>query len=129
MQNVVAKARSTGNDAIMVCERGFTFGYNNLVSDMRSLIDHASDRLSGRIRCHSFGAAARRAGVFLGRPARIRAGAGARGGGGRRRGIFMETHPEPAKALSDGRTPGRWRAWSRSCHVEGARPRSEVKAV
>ncbi len=37
MQNVVDKARSTGNDAIMVCERGFTFGYNNLVSDMRSL--------------------------------------------------------------------------------------------
>ncbi|MBM4216763.1 MAG: 3-deoxy-8-phosphooctulonate synthase, partial [Gammaproteobacteria bacterium] len=37
MQNVVDKARSTGNDAIMVCERGFSFGYNNLVSDMRSL--------------------------------------------------------------------------------------------
>jgi len=37
MQNVVDKARSTGNDNIMVCERGFSFGYNNLVSDMRSL--------------------------------------------------------------------------------------------
>ena len=37
MQNVVDKARSTGNEQIMVCERGFTFGYNNLVSDMRSL--------------------------------------------------------------------------------------------
>ena len=37
MQNVVDKARSTGNDSIMVCERGFSFGYNNLVSDMRSL--------------------------------------------------------------------------------------------
>ena len=37
MQNVVEKARSTGNDGIMVCERGFSFGYNNLVSDMRSL--------------------------------------------------------------------------------------------
>src|SRR5690348_15764765 len=37
MQNVVDKARSTGNEAIMVCERGFSFGYNNLVSDMRSL--------------------------------------------------------------------------------------------
>ena len=37
MQNVVDKARSTGNDQIMVCERGFSFGYNNLVSDMRSL--------------------------------------------------------------------------------------------
>ena len=37
MQNVVDKARSTGNEDIMVCERGFTFGYNNLVSDMRAL--------------------------------------------------------------------------------------------
>jgi 2-dehydro-3-deoxyphosphooctonate aldolase (KDO 8-P synthase) len=37
MQNVVDKARSTGNEAILVCERGFSFGYNNLVSDMRSL--------------------------------------------------------------------------------------------
>jgi len=37
MQNVVDKARSTGNSQIMVCERGFSFGYNNLVSDMRSL--------------------------------------------------------------------------------------------
>src|SRR5574339_1227740 len=37
MKNVVAKARSTGNEQIMVCERGFSFGYNNLVSDMRSL--------------------------------------------------------------------------------------------
>ena len=37
MQNVVDKARSTGNDNIMVCERGFSFGYNNLISDMRSL--------------------------------------------------------------------------------------------
>jgi 2-dehydro-3-deoxyphosphooctonate aldolase (KDO 8-P synthase) len=36
MQNVVDKAKSTGNEKIMVCERGFTFGYNNLVSDMRS---------------------------------------------------------------------------------------------
>src|SRR5262249_47268698 len=38
MQNVVAKAREVGNDKIMVCERGATFGYNNLVSDMRSLV-------------------------------------------------------------------------------------------
>ena len=37
MKNVVDKARSTGNESIMVCERGFSFGYNNLVSDMRSL--------------------------------------------------------------------------------------------
>ena len=37
MQNVVDKAKSTGNEDIMVCERGFSFGYNNLISDMRSL--------------------------------------------------------------------------------------------
>src|SRR6202042_73899 len=37
MQNVVDKARSTGNGQIMVCERGFSFGYNNLITDMRSL--------------------------------------------------------------------------------------------
>jgi len=37
MKNVVAKAKSTGNEQIMVCERGFSFGYNNLVVDMRSL--------------------------------------------------------------------------------------------
>jgi 2-dehydro-3-deoxyphosphooctonate aldolase (KDO 8-P synthase) len=37
MQNVVDKAKSTGNEQIMVCERGFTFGYNNLIADMRSL--------------------------------------------------------------------------------------------
>src|SRR2546430_15697488 len=37
MRNVVDKARSTGNEAILVCERGFSFGYHNLVSDMRSL--------------------------------------------------------------------------------------------
>ena len=38
MSNVVEKAKSTGNNDIMVCERGFSFGYNNLVSDMRSLV-------------------------------------------------------------------------------------------
>jgi len=84
MQNVVDKARSTGNSQIMVCERGFSFGYNNLVSDMRSL---AVMRGTG---CpvvfdatHSFNC--RRQGGSSG-PARIRARARARGrGGGRRR--------------------------------------------
>ena len=38
MQSVVEKAKSTGNENILVCERGFSFGYNNLVSDMRSLV-------------------------------------------------------------------------------------------
>jgi len=65
MQNVVDKAKSTGNDDIMVCERGFSFGYNNLVSDMRSLAV-----LRG-----------------TGRAAGIHSGAGARRDGGRYRGI------------------------------------------
>ena len=78
MQNVVTKARSTGNDAIMVCERGFTFGYNNLVSDMRSL---SIMRATGcPVQCSpthtTFRAGAgRRPGRRLRRAARIRAGA------------------------------------------------------
>jgi len=50
MQNVVDKARSTGNAQIMVCERGFSFGYNNLVSDMRSLAIMRGNSMP-RIRC------------------------------------------------------------------------------
>jgi 2-dehydro-3-deoxyphosphooctonate aldolase (KDO 8-P synthase) len=106
MQNVVAKARSTGNDAIMVCERGFSFGYNNLVSDMRSL---AIMRTTG---CpvvfdatHSVqlpggqGASSGGQREFVPVLARAAVAAGVAG-------IFMETHPEPAKALSDG--PNAW---------------------
>ncbi len=62
MQNVVDKAKSTGNNDIMVCERGFTFGYNNLVSDMRSLAVLTGNRLSRRIRRNPFSAVAGRAG-------------------------------------------------------------------
>jgi 2-dehydro-3-deoxyphosphooctonate aldolase (KDO 8-P synthase) len=106
MQNVVDKARSTGNEAIMVCERGFTFGYNNLVSDMRSL---AIMRATG---CPV---------VFdATHSVQLPGGAGSSSGGQREfvpvlaraavaagvSGIFMETHPEPAKALSDG--PNAW---------------------
>ncbi len=80
MSNVVEKARSTGNADIMVCERGFSFGYNNLVSDMRALAVMRELRRAGRVRRHAFGAAAGRQGHGLGRPARVRAGAGARGG-------------------------------------------------
>jgi 2-dehydro-3-deoxyphosphooctonate aldolase (KDO 8-P synthase) len=79
MQNVVDKARSTGNDRIMVCERGFTFGYNNLVSDMRSL---AVMRETGcPVVCDALRAVAGRQGYGLGRAARVRSGARARGGG------------------------------------------------
>ena len=106
MQNVVDKARSTGNQHIMVCERGFSFGYNNLVSDMRSL---AVMRASG---CpvvfdatHSVqlpggkGDASGGQREFVPVLARAAVAAGVAG-------VFMETHPDPAKALSDG--PNAW---------------------
>jgi 2-dehydro-3-deoxyphosphooctonate aldolase (KDO 8-P synthase) len=106
MQNVVDKARSTGNQQIMVCERGFSFGYNNLVADMRSL---AVLRASG---CpvvfdatHSVqlpggqGASSGGQREFIPVLARAAVAAGVAG-------LFMETHPEPAKALSDG--PNAW---------------------
>ena len=106
MQNVVDKARSTGNAQIMVCERVFCFGYNNLVSDMRSL---AIMRSTG---CPV---------VFdATHSVQLPGGQGQSSGGQREHvpvlaraamaagvaGIFMETHPDPAKALSDG--PNAW---------------------
>jgi 2-dehydro-3-deoxyphosphooctonate aldolase (KDO 8-P synthase) len=106
MQNVVDKARSTGNAQIMVCERGFSFGYNNLVSDMRSL---AVMRATG---CpvvfdatHSVqlpggqGHASGGQREFVPVLARAAVAAGVAG-------LFMETHPNPAQALSDG--PNAW---------------------
>ena len=106
MQNVVDKARSTGNQHIMVCERGFAFGYNNLVSDMRSL---AIMRATG---CpvvfdatHSVQLPGGQGNVSGGQrefvPVLARAAVAAGVAG-----IFMETHPDPAKALSDG--PNAW---------------------
>ena len=106
MQNVVDKAKSTGNDDIMVCERGFSFGYNNLVSDMRSLAvmrgtgapvvfdaTH-SVQLPGGQGTSSGG---RR--EFIPVLARAAAASGVAG-------FFMETHPDPSVALSDG--PNAW---------------------
>lgn len=106
MGNVVDKARSTGNEQIMVCERGFSFGYNNLISDMRSLavmrdtgcpvvfdathsvqLPGGKGNMSGGQR------------EFVPVLARAAVAAGISG-------IFMETHPDPAKALSDG--PNAW---------------------
>lgn len=106
MQNVVTKAQATGNQQIMVCERGVSFGYNNLVSDMRSLqIMRAtgcpviydathSVQLPGGQGTHSGGQrdmipALARAAVAVGIS-----------------GLFMETHPNPEQALSDG--PNSW---------------------
>jgi 2-dehydro-3-deoxyphosphooctonate aldolase (KDO 8-P synthase) len=107
MANVVAKAReASGSDNIMVCERGASFGYHNLVSDMRSL---AIMRATG---CPV---------VFDATHSVQLPGAQGTSSGGRREfvpvlaraavaagvaGVFMETHPDPAKALSDG--PNAW---------------------
>jgi len=106
MRNVVEKARSTGNDRVMVCERGFTFGYNNLVVDMRSLAvmretaapvvfdaTHSVQLPGGQ------GNASGGQREFVPVLARAAVAAGVAG-------LFMETHPDPAKALSDG--PNAW---------------------
>jgi 2-dehydro-3-deoxyphosphooctonate aldolase (KDO 8-P synthase) len=106
MGNVVAKARGTGNDAIMVCERGYTFGYNNLVSDMRSLAvlrdtgapvvfdaTHSVQLPGGQ------GSASGGQREFVPVLARAAIASGVAG-------LFMETHPDPAAALSDG--PNAW---------------------
>jgi 2-dehydro-3-deoxyphosphooctonate aldolase (KDO 8-P synthase) len=106
MQNVVEKARSTGNAQIMVCERGFSFGYNNLVSDMRSLaIMRATGSPVVFDATHSVqlpGGEGKSSGgqrEFVPVLARAAVAAGIAG-------LFMETHPDPAKALSDG--PNAW---------------------
>ena len=106
MSNVVDKARSTGNQQIMVCERGFSFGYNNLVSDMRSLaIMRATGAPVVFDATHSVqlpggqgdASGGQREHVPVLARAAVAAGVA---------GIFMETHPDPAKALSDG--PNAW---------------------
>ena len=106
MQNVVDKARSTGNDDIMVCERGFSFGYNNLISDMRSLAvmrstgcpivfdaTHSVQLPGGK------GSASGGQREFVPVLARAATAVGVAG-------LFMETHPDPSRALSDG--PNAW---------------------
>ena len=106
MQNVVDKARSTGNEQIMVCERGFSFGYNNLVSDMRSLsVMRATGAPVVFDATHSVqlpggkGTASGGQREFVPVLARAAVAAGVSG-------LFMETHPDPDKALSDG--PNAW---------------------
>lgn len=106
MGNVVEKARSTGNQQLLVCERGFSFGYNNLVVDMRGL---AAMRATG---CpvvfdatHSVqlpggqGASSGGQREFIPVLARAAVAAGVSG-------LFMETHPRPDEALCDG--PNSW---------------------
>jgi 2-dehydro-3-deoxyphosphooctonate aldolase (KDO 8-P synthase) len=106
MRNVVEKAMATGNRQIMVCERGASFGYNNLVSDMRSLAvmrdcgvpvvfdaTHSVQLPGGQGDCSG----GQR--EFVPVLARAATAAGISG-------LFMETHPDPEKALSDG--PNAW---------------------
>ena len=106
MANVANKAKATGNEQIMVCERGVSFGYNNLVSDMRSLAvmrdtacpvvfdaTHSVQLPGGQGNCsggqREFVPVLSRAAVSVGIA-----------------GLFMETHPRPEEALSDG--PNSW---------------------
>ena len=102
MKHVVDKARATGNNNIMVCERGASFGYNNLVSDMRSLAvmretnapvvfdaTHSVQLPGGQ------GSSSGGQREFVPTLARAAIAAGVSG-------VFMETHPDPEKALSDG---------------------------
>ncbi len=106
MQQVVAKARATGNQQLLVCERGVSFGYNNLVSDMRSLAilratgcpvvfdaTHSAQLPGGR--GHASGGQRDMVPVL----ARAAVAAGVSG-------VFMETHPDPDSARSDG--PNSW---------------------
>ncbi len=106
MSHVVEKARVTGNDQVMVCERGVSFGYNTLISDMRGL---ASMRETGAPVVFDATHSVQQPG-----------GQGGRSGGQRQfvpvlarsavaagiSGLFMETHPDPDNALSDG--PNMW---------------------
>ncbi len=106
MQNVVAKAKATGNEDIMVCERGVSFGYNNQVSDMRAI------PIMRQTGCPV---------VFdATHSVQLPGGQGTTSGGQREmvpvlarsavaagvHGLFMETHPDPDNALSDG--PNSW---------------------
>jgi 2-dehydro-3-deoxyphosphooctonate aldolase (KDO 8-P synthase) len=106
MKHVVAKAKAVGNEQIMVCERGASFGYNNLVSDMRSLAvmretncpvvfdaTHSVQLPGGQ------GASSGGQREFVPVLARAAVAVGVAG-------VFMETHPDPDKALSDG--PNAW---------------------
>ena len=106
MRNVIDKAKATGNRKLMVCERGTSFGYNNLVSDMRALaIMRATDCPVIFDATHSvqqpggLGYASGGQREFIPVLARAAVAAGIAG-------IFMESHPDPQRALSDG--PNSW---------------------
>lgn len=106
MNHVVNKARATGNEDILVCERGVTFGYNNLVSDMRSIpimrdtgcpvVFDATHSVQMPGGLGNVSGGQREMVPVLARAA-VAAGVA---------GVFMETHPNPDEALSDG--PNSW---------------------
>jgi len=104
MQQVVAKARSTGNQDVLVCERGFTFGYHNLVTDFRALpvlaetgcpvvydATHSVQQPGGQ------GTASGGEARFVAPLARAAVAVGVDA-------VFMEVHEDPSRALSDGAT-------------------------
>ena len=106
MVHVVEKCRAVGNDQIMICERGASFGYNTLVSDMRGLAlmretgapvvfdaTHSVQQPGGR----GASSGGKREGVPVLARAAVAAGVS---------GLFMETHPSPDDAMSDG--PNMW---------------------
>ena len=106
MNNVVEKAKATGNENIMLCERGVSFGYNSLISDMRALVSmresgcpvvfdatHSVQQPGGK------GTSSGGQREFIPALARAAVAVGISG-------LFMETHPHPDKALSDG--PNSW---------------------
>ena len=106
MKHVAQKARDAGNEQIMVCERGVSFGYNNLVSDMRALVVMRETRAPVVFDAtHSVqlpggqGSSSGGQREFVPALARAAVATGVSG-------LFMETHPDPAKALSDG--PNAW---------------------
>lgn len=106
MNNVVEKARAVGNNQIMVCERGATFGYNNLISDMRSLaIMRSTDCPVVFDATHSVQLPGGQGNVSGGQrefvPVLARAAVAVGVAG-----LFMESHPNPAEAWSDG--PNSW---------------------
>jgi 2-dehydro-3-deoxyphosphooctonate aldolase (KDO 8-P synthase) len=102
MKNIVEKARSSGNEQIMVCERGTTFGYNNLVVDMRSLMAMRETNCpvifdaghSGQLP-GSTGSSSGGQPEFIPGLARAAIAVGIAG-------LFVETHPKPEEALCDG---------------------------
>jgi len=102
MKNVIEKARSTGNEQIMVCERGASFGYNNLVSDMRSLaVMRETDCPVVFDATHSVQLPGGQGGTSGGQREHIPVLARAATAAGIS-GLFMETHPRPEEAKSDG---------------------------